>query len=182
MATILGISGSLRKHSYNTALLNAAVELAPEGSSVQAARIHGIPLYDGDIEASSGVPPAVAALKDSVAAADGLLLVTPEYNNSVPGPFKNAIDWMSRPANDSARVFGGKPVALIGASPGRFGTISAQTAWLPVFRVLGMRPWFGMPLYISAAHKTVDDQHQLVDPETRQRLQKFLAGFAAFVG
>lgn len=182
MTTILGISGSLRKASYNTALLHAAVELAPEGVRLEAAGIHGIPLYDGDVEATQGIPEAVVELKDRVAAADGLLLVTPEYNNSIPGPFKNAIDWMSRPATDSARVFGGKPVALIGASPGRFGTISAQTAWLPVFRVLGMKPWLGMTFYLSAAHKTLDDGHRLADPETRERLRKFLAGFAAFIG
>ena len=114
--------------------------------------------------------------------AKGLLLFTPEYNNSIPGPFKNAIDWLSRPANENARVFGGKPVALMGASPGRFGTLSAQTAWLPVFRVLGLQPWFATPLYLSAIHKAVDDQHRLVDPETRDRLRKFLVGFAAFVG
>ena len=182
MITILGISGSLRKASYNTALLRAASELAPEGVRLECAGIHGIPLYDGDIESTDGIPAAVAELKERVAAADALLLVTPEYNNSIPGPFKNALDWMSRPPTDSARVFGGKPVALIGASPGRFGTISAQTAWLPVFRVLGMRPWLGMPLYVSAVHKTMDEQHKLTDPDTRERLQKFLAGFAAFVG
>ena len=182
MTTILGISGSLRKASYNTALLRAATTLAPDGVRLETAGLHGIPLYDGDVEAAEGIPPAVAELKDRVAAADGLLLVTPEYNNSIPGPFKNAIDWMSRPPTDSARVFGGKPVALVGASPGRFGTISAQTAWLPVFRALGMRPWFGTPLYVSAVHKALDDDHRLADPDTRERLQKFLAGFAAFIG
>ena len=89
---------------------------------------------------------------------------------------------VSRPPTDSRRVFGGKPVALMGASPGRFGTLSAQTAWLPVFRVLGLRPWFEAPLYVSTVHKTMDDEHRLTDPDTRERLQKFLAGFAAFVG
>ena len=123
------------------------------------------------------------ALDADIAGFDrGLLLVTPEYNNSIPGPFKNAIDWLSRPASDIARVFGGKPVALMGASPGRFGTLSAQTAWLPVFRVLGLRPWFATPLYISSVHKAMDEQHRLADPDTRERLRKFLAGFAAFVG
>ena len=182
MTTILGISGSLRKASYNTALLHAAAELAPEDVRLETAGIHGIPLYDGDVEAAEGIPAAVAELKDRAAAADGLLLVTPEYNNSIPGPFKNAIDWMSRPPTDSARVFGGKPVALVGASPGRFGTLSAQTAWLPVFRALGLRPWFEMPLYVSAVHKALDDEHRLADPDTRERLRKFLAGFAAFIG
>jgi len=79
----------------------------------------------------------------AIAAADGLLLVTPEYNNSIPGVFKNAIDWLSRPPADISRVFGGKPVAIIGASPGGFGTILSQEAWLPVLRTLGTKPWFG---------------------------------------
>ena len=182
MSHIIGLCGSLRKASYNAALLRAAVELAPEGTTIETGSLPGIPLYDGDLETAEGIPPAVTELKERIARADALLLVTPEYNNSIPGPFKNAIDWLSRPANDVARVFGGKPVALMGASPGRFGTLSAQTAWLPVFRVLGLQPWLATPLYLSSVHKTVDDQHRLVDPETRERLQKFLAGFAAFVG
>lgn len=85
----------------------------------------------------------MAALKDRIAAADGLLLVTPEYNNSIPGVFKNAIDWLSRPASDIGRVFDGKPVGLIGATPGGMGTPFSQTAWLPVLRTLGTRPFFG---------------------------------------
>jgi len=122
MANIVGLCGSLRRGSFNAALLRAAAMLAPEGSRIDARTLHGVPLYDGDMEAAEGIPPAVAALKDAVAAADGLLLATPEYNNGIPGVFKNAIDWMSRPSADIARVFGGKPVAVIGASPGGFGT------------------------------------------------------------
>lgn len=128
MTRLVGISGSLRKGSFNAALLRAATALVPEGTTLEAHGIAGVPLYDGGVEAESGIPEAVRVLKDAVASADGLLLVTPEYNNSIPGPFKNAIDWMSRPPKDMARVFGGKPVGLIGASPGRMGTISAQTA------------------------------------------------------
>ena len=101
----------------------------PRWSSRRRARrscartLHGIPLYDGDVEAAEGIPAAVAALKEEIVAADGLLLVTPEYNNGIPGVFKNAIDWLSRPAADIGRVFGGRPVAVIGASPGQFGTM-----------------------------------------------------------
>jgi chromate reductase len=182
LSTVIGICGSLRKGSYNKALLDAAVELAPAGMKVEACGIHGIPLFDADVEAAQGVPAPVARLKDQIAAADGLLLVTPEYNNSIPGPFKNAIDWLSRPANDIARVFRGKPVALMGASPGRFGTISAQAAWLPVFRVLGVRPWLGMPFYLSSAHRAFDEDRRLVDADAQQRLREFLAGFAAVLG
>src|SRR6202023_2384866 len=122
MATILGIAGSLRRGSLNAALLRAAVELAPSGTTIQSASIRGIPLYDGDVE-EQGIPPAVAELKEKIVAADALLLVTPEYNNSIPGVFKNAIDWLSRPPADVPRVFANSHVALIGASPGRFRTV-----------------------------------------------------------
>lgn len=181
MTTIVGLSGSLRKGSFNSGLLRAAAELAPSGCSVEIASIRGIPLYDGDVEADEGVPEAVNALKDRIAAADGLLLATPEYNNSIPGVFKNAIDWLSRPPSDAGRVFRGRPVALIGASPGRFGTLSSQTAWLPVFRTLGLEPWFGSLLYVGGAGALFDDEGNLTDAETRDRVAKYVAGFAEFV-
>src|SRR5947208_8844484 len=122
MVRIVGISGSLRQGSYNSALLRAALASMPAGAELVVGTIRGIPLYDGDVEASEGIPAPVATLKDAIAAADGLVLATPEYNNSMPGVLKNAIDWLSRPASDIQRVFGGKPVALVGASPGGFGT------------------------------------------------------------
>jgi NAD(P)H-dependent FMN reductase len=180
--TIVGISGSLRRGSYNAALLRAAVELAPPGTTVEPASIRGIPLYDGDVEAESGIPEVVSALKDRIAAADGLLLVTPEYNNSIPGVFKNAIDWLSRPAADIPRVFGGRPVALMGATPGRGGTTLSQAAWLPVLRVLGTRPWFGRIVYVAAAGKAFDDAGNLIDEQVRTQVQRFMAGFAQFIG
>lgn len=180
MVTILGISGSLRKASFNTSLLRAAAELMPEGARLDANGIDGIPLYNADDEAASGLPAAVVALKQKLLVADGLLLVTPEYNNSIPGPFKNAIDWMTRPAEDIPRHFGGKPVAVIGASPGGFGTILSQEAWLPVLRTLGTKPWFGGRLMVSRAHTLMDADHSLADQGTRDRLADFLAGFVAF--
>ena len=158
MTTIIGLSGSLRRASYNAALLGAAAELAPAGCTIEIASIKGIPLYDGDLEAKQGIPKPVAALKDRIAAADGLLLVTPEYNHSLPGVFKNAIDWLSRPASDIGRVFGNKPVGLIGATPGGMGTAFSQTAWLPILRTLGTRPFFGKMLYVSNAGKIFDAQ------------------------
>jgi len=182
MATIIGISGSLRQKSLNAALLRAAASLAPAGTTIEIESIRGIPLYDGDLEAASGIPPAAAALKDRIAAADGLLLVTPEYNNSIPGVFKNAIDWLSRPADDIARVFGGKPVGMMGASPGRFGTLSSQSAWLPVLRALGAQPWFGQTLYLGGAHKLFDASGALTDEESQKRIQSYVNGLAAFVG
>src|SRR4029077_1026254 len=122
MTEILGISGSLRRGSYNTALLRAATRLMPADSTLEVASIRGIPLYDGDVEAQ-GIPASVSQLKEAVVAADGVLLVTPEYNNGIPGVFKNTIDWLSRPNTDARRVFGGRRIAIIGASPGPFGTI-----------------------------------------------------------
>lgn len=181
MIKIIGVSGSLRTKSFNTALLRVAAGFAPAGVTIEIETIKGIPLYDGDVEASAGIPAAVAALKDKIAAADGLLLVTPEYNNSLPGVFKNAIDWLSRPAADISSVFGGKPVGIIGASPSRFGTVLSQNAWLPVLRTLGTRPWSGQSLYLSGAHKLFDQSGTLTDEESRKRVQNYVQGFAEFV-
>lgn len=99
--------------------------------------LHGIPLYDGDEEAAHGIPEAVTELKDAISNADGVILATPEYNNGIPGVFKNAIDWASRPASDISRVFKGCPFAIMGASPEGFGTILSQNLWLPVLHTLG---------------------------------------------
>ena len=182
MKKIIGIAGSVRGGSLNQALLHAAVQLAPPGTLVEVRSIRGIPLYDGDREASDGIPEEVRSLKDAITEADALLLVTPEYNNSIPGRFKNAIDWLSRPPRDRDRVFGNKPVAVIGASPGAFGTMMAQAAWLPVLRALRMRQYFGASLYVSRAHEAFDDDGRLADEAVRERLRNFLEGFAAFVG
>jgi NAD(P)H-dependent FMN reductase len=180
MTAIVGISGSLRRGSYNAALLRAAVELAPPGLAVDIASIRGFPLYDGDLEAM-GMPPDVDQVKERIAAAQGLLLVTPEYNNSIPGVFKNAIDWLSRPPKDIPRVFGGKPVALMGATPGPGGTTLAQAAWLPVLRTLGTELWSGPRVYVSHAAKVFDAEGRLVDETTRSTLSRHLAGFAEFI-
>lgn len=180
MTRIMGISGSLRKRSYNTALLRAAQDLAPSGLTIDAKDIHGVPLFDADMEASDGVPEAVARLKEALGAADGLLLVTPEYNNGIPGVFKNAIDWMSRPPG-GRDLFKNKPVAIMGASPGVFGTVLAQQQWLSVLRTLNTRPWFGDRMAVSRAGSVFDDQGHLTDPDTRQRLGDFLDGFRRFI-
>jgi chromate reductase, NAD(P)H dehydrogenase (quinone) len=181
MSRIVAIAGSLRRGSFNAALLRAAAALAPEGVTLEIATIKGIPLYDADVESADGIPPTVAALKDSIATADGLLLATPEYNNSMPGVLKNAIDWLSRPPADIPRVFGNRPVAIIGASPGGFGTVLAQNAWLPVVRTLGMRPWFGGRLMVSRAGNVFDQAGELVDDTVREQLRKFVRGFSQFV-
>src|SRR2546428_720040 len=174
MPTLVGLSGSLRQGSYNTSLLRAAVELSPPGLSIELGAIHDIPLYNGDLEEKEGIPEPVRMLKDRIAAADGLLLVTPEYNNSIPGVFKNAIDWLSRPPQDIPRVFGGRPVALMGATPGGMGTVHAETAWLPVLRALGMQPWFGTLLYVSGAHKVFDTSGTLLGEQIRARPRVYM--------
>jgi NAD(P)H-dependent FMN reductase len=178
---LVGISGSTRRASFNAALLRAAAAAMPAGAELRIESIAGIPLYNGDEEAAHGIPLAVARLKDAIAAADGLLLVTPEYNNSLPGVAKNAIDWLSRPSADIGRVFGGKPVAIAGASPGGFGTVLSQNAWLPVFRTLGASLWSGGRLLVSRAGSVFDAQGEIQDAAVRDNLAKFLAGFVAYV-
>ena len=179
MTRILGLAGSLRAGSYNASLLRAAQGLMPAGAALEIGTIRGIPLYDGDVETSDGIPPAVERLKQQLAACDGLLLATPEYNNSMPGVLKNALDWLSRPNSDIARLFGGRPIAIVGASPGGFGTIMAQNAWLPVLRTLGMRPWFGGRLMVSRAGKVFNEAGEMVDDAMKTQLQQFLQGFVA---
>lgn len=181
MTNILGISGSLRAGSFNTMLLQQAASAAPVGTLIELGSIKGIPLYDGDVESASGLPAAAQKLKSQVTECDGLLLVTPEYNNGIPGVFKNAIDWLSRPASDVPRVFGNLPVAIIGASPGNFGTLLAQEAWLPVLRILGTRPWFGARLMVSRAGSVFNAAGDITDEAVLAQLRKFMHGFAGFV-
>jgi chromate reductase len=148
---------------------------------VEIASIRDIPLYDGDFETEHGVPPAVTALKDAIASSAGILLATPEYNGSIPGVAKNAIDWLTRPGKDIARVFGDRPITLMGATPGPNGTVGSQAAWLQVFRVLGVRPWFGPRMMVRQATKAFDAEGHLIDDALRASLTEFMAGFARFV-
>jgi len=180
MTKVLGISGSLRRGSYNSALLRAAMRLMPPESTLEVASIRGVPLYDGDVEAQ-GIPAAVTQLKEAIVKADGVLLVTPEYNNSIPGVFKNAIDWLSRPASDIKRVFGGKPFALIGTSPGPFGTVLSQNAWLSVLRTLGTQTWFGGRVAVARAANVFDESGAIKDATIEEQLKQFLAGYVAFL-
>jgi NAD(P)H-dependent FMN reductase len=181
MIKLLGISGSLRRASFNTALLRAAAALLPDDATLDLRTLHGIPLYDADLEAKEGIPAAVTALKDAIAAADGVLLATPEYNNGIPGVFKNGIDWLSRPPADVKRVFAGRRIAVIGASPGGFGTILSQNAWLPVLRTLGTHPWFGARLMVSRAGSVFDDGGAIKDAAVQEQLRQFMQGFVDFV-
>lgn len=181
MIKLLGIAGSLRRESFNRRLLAALADLAPEGCEIDVRGIEGIPVYDNDVENEEGIPAAVKALQDASAEADGLILVTPEYNQGVPGPLKNAIDWMSRPPKEIGRVFRGKPIALTGATPGPNGTRAAQYAWLPTFRSLGLQPWFGGQLYLPKAGDAFTDDGRLADPDLQERAEKFVSGFVEFV-
>jgi chromate reductase len=180
MVTIIGLCGSLRNGSFNRMLLQAAVELSPPGTTIEPESIGEIPLYDAEVE-EQGMPLVVQRLKDRIAEADGLLIATPEYNNSIPGVLKNAIDWLSRPAEDIPRVFRGRPVAIMGATIGSGGTALSQAAWLPVLRFLGMRPWFEGAVLISEAARQFDGDGRLADAATRQRIRTFVEDFGAFV-
>lgn len=181
MTKIIGISGSLRKQSYNTALLHAAASLMPPDAELLVKTINGIPLYNEDDEETNGIPEAVTNLKEAIASADAILIATPEYNGSVPGVLKNAIDWLSRPSEDISRIFGGRPIAIIGASPGGFGTILAQNAWLPTLRALGTNPWFGDRLLASKAPNLFDESGTLKDEAMKAQLQKFMSNFVKFI-
>lgn len=178
--TIVAFSGSLRSKSLNSMLLDTAIELAPSGTTIERASIADIPLYDGDLEARA-FPEAVTALKDRVIAAHGLLIVTPEYNNSIPGVAKNVIDWLSRPSADIPKVFRERPVGIMGATPGMGGTNLSQAAWLPVLRTLGTLPFFGGRIGLSGADKLFDEHGKLADEKARGQIEKYVAAFAKFV-
>jgi len=173
---ILGISGSLRKRSYNRALLQAARELAPEGVEVEEFDLAAIPLFDPDVEAT-GDPEPVAALREAVRNADALLFATPEYNRGTSGVLKNAIDWLSRPA--MASVLRWKPVAVMGASTGRGGTRRAQQqvrdALLFPGAIVLDEPEVAVPL----AWEHFEEDGRLVDEKVRDSIRALLEGLAA---
>jgi NAD(P)H-dependent FMN reductase len=180
MTQVLALVGSLRKGSYNRAVARAAAELMPSGSALELVSINEVPLYNGDVE-EHHFPDSVKALKERICNADGLLLVTPEYNNSIPGVLKNTIDWLSRPATDIPRVFGGRPTGIIGASDGQGGTRLAQAAWLPILRTLGTHAFFGKVLYVANARRVFDDQVTLTDEKVKELLAAYLAAFVDFI-
>jgi chromate reductase, NAD(P)H dehydrogenase (quinone) len=169
---ILGFAGSLRQGSYNRAALRAAVELMPAGGALETFDLAAIPLYNGDVEAQ-GVPAAVERFKAAIAAADGLLIVTPEYNYSIPGVLKNAIDWASRPPNDSP--LNGKPVAFMGASMGGFGTVRSQLHLRQVCVFTNMYPLNRPEVHISTAQDKFDADGRLTDERTREAIRRLLA-------
>ncbi len=168
--TILGIAGSLRKASYNRGALRAAQNLVPEDVRLEIFDLEGIPVFNQDNDAH---PPArVTELKTRVRKADAILFVTPEYNYSIPGVLKNAIDWASRPYGDSA--WEGKPVAVMGVSPGRLGTARAQYHLRQVFVFLNMFPLNRPEVMIPTAQDKVDRQGNVVDQKTKDKIRELL--------
>lgn len=174
--SLLGLSGSLRAGSHNTALLRAAATLVPAATTLTVRTVHGIPVYDGDVEAQ-GLPGEVVTLREAIRAADGVLIATPEYNHGVPGGLKNAIDWVSRGQGSPLR---GKPFAIVSASPGGMGGVRAQLAWLPTFACVGARVLHDAEFYLSNAGQAFADDGTLADERTRERLRTFLESFAAW--
>lgn len=168
---ILGISGSLRKGSYNSAALRAASGLMPAGSSLEIFDLAGIPVYDEDVKAQ-GYPEPVQKLREKIAAADGLLFATPEYNYSVSGVLKNAIDWASRPPE---QPFNEKPVAIMGASGGTLGTARAQYHLRQIGIFLNMRFVNKPEVMIAAAHTKFDAAGNLTDEATKGFIKDLMA-------
>jgi len=167
---ILGIAGSLREGSFNRAALRAAQSLAPAGARVETFDIKGLPGFSQDDEATP--PPQVVELKQRVRDADAILLVTPEYNYSVPGVLKNAIDWASRPYGDSAWT--GKPVAIMGATVGTLGTARAQYHLRQMFVFLNMFAVNQPEVMLSQAHKAFDAKGNLTDEAAKKLISQLL--------
>ena len=177
-ARIVAFAGSLRRRSFNRALIAAAGEVAPLGLSIESVEIGGLPFYDADLEAE-GEPPAVAEFKSAVAAADGVLIATPEYNDGIPGVLTNALDWGSRlPARSP---LAGKPTMVMGASPSQVGTARAQ---LHLRQVLGHVQARVLPppeLLVARAHERFDAELRLTDESTRRLLADLLRRFAVWI-
>jgi chromate reductase, NAD(P)H dehydrogenase (quinone) len=167
---VIGISGSLRKGSFNTAALRAAQGLAPEGMTIERAEIGDLPLYNDDVRAA-GFPPPAERLRAQIAAADAILFVTPEYNYSISGVLKNAIDWASRPPN---QPFEAKPVAIMGASPGLFGSARAQYHLRQMLIFLNAMPVNRPEVMIGQAQNKFDADGNLTDEPTREFIRKLL--------
>ncbi len=171
---VLGVSGSLRKASYNTAVLRAAQELAPEGMTITIADISEIPPYDEDVRAK-GLPESVQRFRDAIAGADAILFATPEYNFSMSGVLKNAIDWASRPPS---QPFADKPISIIGASGGMGGTMRAQYDLRRSAVFLDMHVLNKPEVFVRSAGEKIDASGKLTDEPTRKILGEHLAALA----
>jgi chromate reductase len=175
--TILGFAGSLRKESYNKALLRAAMELIPKNAKLEVFDLGGIPLFDQDLE--NRMPERVKEFKAKIKAADAILIATPEYNYSIPGVLKNAIDWASRPYGDNS--FEGKPVAIMSASIGLLGGARAQYHLRQSFVFLDMHPINRPEVIVTLAPQKIDEKGNLTDEETRKRIKQLLENLVDWV-
>jgi chromate reductase len=173
---ILGISGSLRKKSFNSASLRAAQQLAPAGVTIDSFDLAPIPIYNEDVR-EQGFPDSVQQLRSRIAAADALLIVTPEYNYSVPGPLKNAIDWASRPPD---QPFDGKPIAIMGASPSTIGTARCQYHLRQLFVFLNGMVLNRPEVMIASAPAKFDEQGNLNDEASREHIRKLLTALVGW--
>ena len=178
---LAGISGSLRKASFNTMLLKAVAELLPESVSLEILSIADIPVYNGDqdIPDRASRPEAVNKFRKALEMADGIVIASPEYNYSIPGGLKNAIDWASK-GTDSPLI--GKHVSLMGATPGQWGTVRMQLAFLPVFNTLKMLHINKFEVFVSQAPKKFDAEGKLIDTDTSEVLTKHLDFFLSTLG
>lgn len=175
---VCGISGSLRARSFNTALLRSSEALMPEGMTLKIADISQIPLYNNDVEREQGFPEAVRQLKASVAGADAVLIATPEYNYSIPGVLKNALDWLTRRDDDGFQPLNMKPVGVMGASTGAFGTYRAQTHLRQVLRYANAYAVNTPEVCVMNAKQAFNDDLKLVDEDSREFLAEMLASLA----
>jgi chromate reductase len=173
---VLGFAGSLRKDSYNKMLLNAAVELKPDNVELETFDLEGIPLFNQDQEEQP--PKRVKEFKEKIKAADALLIVTPEYNYSVPGVLKNAIDWASRPYGDN--VFDEKPVAVMSSSEGMLGGARAQYHLRQTLISLNMHPLNRPEVIVSQIDEKIDVNGKVVDEKTRKKIGKVLEALVAW--
>lgn len=175
---VVGFAGSLRRGSYNRALLRAATELAPSALHIVIHELDEIPLYNGDVE-TAGAPSGVVQLRDAIRKADGLLIATPEYNHGVPGVLKNTIDWLSRPPRDSA--LNGKVAAVMGASPGMTGTARGQAQLRQAFVFTNTYALLQPEVLVGRAHEKFDADGHLVHEATRDFLATFLQHFTDLI-
>ncbi len=170
---LIGMSGSLRKDSFNTFLLYAVQELLPENVTMGIVSIAGQPLYNADLDlpVAKERPAVIQQFRDVLATAGGFVIVSPEYNYSIPGGLKNAIDWASR-GEDSPLV--NKPIAVMGATPGMWGTVRMQTAFLPVFTFLNMKPVLKPEVLVAQAKKKFDAKGKLTDDKAKDLIKQKL--------
>lgn len=174
---VFAFAGSLRGGSYNRALLRATQEVAPDNMTIELFDLAGVPLYNADVE-DEGDPERVTALKDGIRAADAVLIATPEYNHGVPAVTKNAVDWASRPPKDSS--LDGKPVGIIGASPGMTGSARGQSQLRQAFEFTNSYCMPQPEILVARAHEKFDEEGRLTDEKTRTFLEKYLTALEAW--